>query len=212
MRVMPRPSQKKPKYPLSFLRHWRELRGLSQEDLAQAAECGQQQISKLERGEHSMDISWAQRFAKALGTTPAEIMFGPDDPVIAAMREKVSGMTDADKSRLLKIAETFLPQAEPDPGMPDALRRAIEETGEQLTGFDRPLWHQLDEFTRSEYRKIPEIGETTEIQRADTVATLYLLAHRDLEAGLKPDYSRFAIFVRGQAKSMRARRQRRAQA
>ena len=56
------------------LRSVREERGLSQEQLGQAAESGRTYISQLERGEKGPSLKMVFRLARHLGTSPAEIV------------------------------------------------------------------------------------------------------------------------------------------
>jgi len=67
-----------------LVRHLRQEKGYSQEDFSFRARLHQTYISSVERGERNVTIQTADRIAKALGTTLAdlfgELERGPDDP------------------------------------------------------------------------------------------------------------------------------------
>ncbi|MGD0025233.1 MAG: helix-turn-helix transcriptional regulator [Xanthobacteraceae bacterium] len=58
----------------SNLRRLRKARGMSQEDLANAARLYQAEVSKIESAKLSTGIDVLQRLAKALGTRPADLL------------------------------------------------------------------------------------------------------------------------------------------
>jgi phage repressor protein C with HTH and peptisase S24 domain len=62
-----------------FLKAWREHRGLTQEQLAEAAGTGKMQISRLERAERRLTVDWMIRLAKPLGLEPADLMRAPPE-------------------------------------------------------------------------------------------------------------------------------------
>ena len=66
-----------------LVRHLRQEKGYSQEDFSFRVRLHQTYISSVERGERNVTIQTADRIAKALGTTLAdlfgEIERGPDD-------------------------------------------------------------------------------------------------------------------------------------
>ncbi len=67
-----------------LVRHLRQEKGYSQEDFSFRVRLYQTYISSVERGERNVTIQTADRIAKALGTTLAdlfgELERGPDDP------------------------------------------------------------------------------------------------------------------------------------
>jgi transcriptional regulator with XRE-family HTH domain len=67
-----------------LVRHLRQEKGYSQEDFSFRVGLHQTYISSVERGERNVTIQTADRIAKALGTTLAdlfgELERGPDDP------------------------------------------------------------------------------------------------------------------------------------
>ncbi len=60
------------------LRYWRTHRGLTLEQLAEAAETSHQQIMRLERGERRLTLDWMIRLAQPLGIEPRDLL--PDNP------------------------------------------------------------------------------------------------------------------------------------
>lgn len=59
------------------LRRWRQVRGLSQDDLAYEAEVSRSYLSQLETGSHDASLKIVDRLAKALGVEPAELLKRP---------------------------------------------------------------------------------------------------------------------------------------
>jgi transcriptional regulator with XRE-family HTH domain len=56
------------------MRRLRKARNMSQEDLANAAQLYQPEISKIESAKLSTGLDVLQRIAKALGTRPADLL------------------------------------------------------------------------------------------------------------------------------------------
>lgn len=56
------------------LRHWRTHRGLTLEQLADAAGTSHQQIMRLERGERRLTLDWMVRLAQPLGVEPRDLL------------------------------------------------------------------------------------------------------------------------------------------
>ena len=61
------------------LRHTRESRGLSQEDLGLDAEVDRTYVSGVERGVRNPTVKTILRLARALGTTPSRLMRKAED-------------------------------------------------------------------------------------------------------------------------------------
>lgn len=75
-------------------RELRELAGLSMDELAERMGTSHQQVSKHELGQRRLTIQWLQRYAMALGVTPADIMAAPDltDPQSEVEPATIDGM------------------------------------------------------------------------------------------------------------------------
>jgi transcriptional regulator with XRE-family HTH domain len=71
------------------LRKLRQARGLSQEELAHAAEIDRTYISALERSVYAAGIDVVDRLARALGVEAADLLTRP-----AAPKRKARGTTD----------------------------------------------------------------------------------------------------------------------
>jgi transcriptional regulator with XRE-family HTH domain len=58
----------------NYLRAWREKKGMTQEDLADAAGTTKAVISLLENEKRPLSSKWLRLFAEVLGTTPGRIL------------------------------------------------------------------------------------------------------------------------------------------
>ena len=56
------------------IRHWRHVRGLSQEDLAYKANISRSYMYGLEKAQHSVGLDKLERIAKVLGVDPAQLL------------------------------------------------------------------------------------------------------------------------------------------
>ncbi len=65
------------------LRFWRTHRGLTLEQLADAAQTSHQQIMRLERGERRLTLDWMIRLAQPLGIEPRHLLPDSPDPLAA---------------------------------------------------------------------------------------------------------------------------------
>jgi transcriptional regulator with XRE-family HTH domain len=72
------------KFP-NHLRDFRIAAGLSQPELAKAADTNVQNVSRIERGERKLTQEWADMFAPHLGTDAKTVMF-PDKETLAKVR------------------------------------------------------------------------------------------------------------------------------
>ncbi|MFY8106782.1 MAG: XRE family transcriptional regulator [Elstera sp.] len=63
------------------LRFWRTHRGLTLEQLAEAAETSHQQIMRLERGERRLTLDWMIRLAQPLGIEPRHLLPETSEPL-----------------------------------------------------------------------------------------------------------------------------------
>jgi transcriptional regulator with XRE-family HTH domain len=79
------------------IRHWREVRGLKQEQLAEAVGTSPQQISRLELSDRKLNDDWLRRLAVALNVRKADLIVERDG-IEPSLREFAQ---DADEVRLL---------------------------------------------------------------------------------------------------------------
>lgn len=56
------------------VRHWRHVRGLSQEDLAYKADISRSYMYGLENAQHSIGLDKLERIAEVLGVDPTQLL------------------------------------------------------------------------------------------------------------------------------------------
>jgi transcriptional regulator with XRE-family HTH domain len=107
------------------LKELRVKAGLTQDQLAEAAETSGQQISRLERGERKMPPEWMVRLALPLGVRPSALMDPLADGVPGQLVEMIGALDGQTKAaisdlviRLAGVGKT--PDQAGDPG--DSLR------------------------------------------------------------------------------------------
>lgn len=78
-KVRPRP--KAPQYRRTFIRQWREHRGLTLEQLADRVETTHASLSRIERGRQPYSQALLEALAEALQTDPPSLLMrNPQDP------------------------------------------------------------------------------------------------------------------------------------
>ncbi|QDZ10550.1 LexA family transcriptional regulator [Devosia ginsengisoli] len=97
------------KFP-NHLRDFRIAAGLSQPELAKAADTNVQNVSRIELGERKLTQEWAAMFARHLGTTAQQMMF-PDPEVLARVRSKKPVRRELDR---VPLDEAWTPTSEAD--------------------------------------------------------------------------------------------------
>ncbi len=60
-----------------FLRQWREFRGVTQDELADAADTSKGYLSQIERGDRPYNRKWLKRFSQALNVRPEQLLSPP---------------------------------------------------------------------------------------------------------------------------------------
>lgn len=88
-----------------YLREWRQLKGLTQEQLADRLETGKDTISRYERDDRKLTIEVAAAFAEALGIEPMAIFRHPDQP---SADELLARATPEQRRQAMAIIETLL--------------------------------------------------------------------------------------------------------
>lgn len=73
------------KFP-NHLKDFRIAAGLSQPDLAKAADTNVQNVSRIERGERKLTVEWAEKFSPHLKIAAGQLMF-PDSKILQQLRE-----------------------------------------------------------------------------------------------------------------------------
>lgn len=84
-----------------YVRHYRKLKGMTQERLADAAGLSTTSVHNLEAGKNGFSDKSLRQIASALELQPHELLTPPgamidSDPAILAMLGRISGLNDAD--------------------------------------------------------------------------------------------------------------------
>lgn len=75
------PRFRKPQFRKTFIRHWREHRGLTLEQLAERVGTTHASLSRIERGKQPYSQPLLEAVAEALQTDPASLLMrNPQDP------------------------------------------------------------------------------------------------------------------------------------
>jgi transcriptional regulator with XRE-family HTH domain len=102
-------SRKSTKAAANHLRAWREMRGLSQEALAQRVGTAGNVIGLLESGERGLSDKWLRKLAVALDTTAGFLLDHDPNDIDAAFVEAAMAVPKEQRRQALKILETFRP-------------------------------------------------------------------------------------------------------
>lgn len=102
------------------IREWREVRNLSQQDLADLVGCSKMQISGLERGRPQLDVIWMQRIAPHLKVTPGELLTLADNPAAgigpeeARLLDLFRNASEEVRQQLLRVSEALTATGVPE--------------------------------------------------------------------------------------------------
>ncbi|HDZ73749.1 MAG TPA: XRE family transcriptional regulator [Aurantimonas coralicida] len=90
-----------------LLKHYRELRGLSQQKLAEFVGTSNQQISRLELGDRRLGEKWRERLAPPLTITPDDLKANAvvRCPVHQAAVDLIEGMNKEQVERVLPLLD-----------------------------------------------------------------------------------------------------------
>ena len=95
------------KQSANHLRAWREMRGLSQEALAQRVGTAGNVISLLESGERALSYKWLHKLAPALDTTPGFLLdYAPTD-IEGRYLRAVLEVPEDQRALALRVLEAF---------------------------------------------------------------------------------------------------------
>jgi transcriptional regulator with XRE-family HTH domain len=86
-----------PEYP-NRIREWRDLRGITQEELADKIGSFKTHISAWERGKTDLAMRWMHRIADALDVTVADLLSAKDNPIAADEQLKTIAVNYASAS------------------------------------------------------------------------------------------------------------------
>lgn len=86
---------------------WREFRGMTQEDLADAAGTSPAMISHLETGKRGLSAKWLRRLAPPLKTSPGFILDHHPDDIPTDVMELWSQIPESNRDQALRVLQTF---------------------------------------------------------------------------------------------------------
>lgn len=92
------------KYPL-FLREWREYRGMTLEQVADAIESNKGDVSKIERGVKRYNEDHITRFADAFGIQPFQLYFSPDRQLLDSL---IEGRSEEVRQLAFRVVEAAI--------------------------------------------------------------------------------------------------------
>lgn len=98
------------------IRHWRELRGYSQDELGNLCKpkVSQQQIHKLERGERRLTPEYMRQIARPLGVTPPDLLPLTDLATLAHVVRRVPVISWISAGKMIEPLQPLPPGAEED--------------------------------------------------------------------------------------------------
>lgn len=97
----------KPDQPLHFLKEWREFRGFTQENLAEAVGTDKSVISLLESGGRGLSDKWARRLSGPLRTSAGMILDHDPNSLATSILEIWGEVPDDQKAQAQAVLETF---------------------------------------------------------------------------------------------------------
>lgn len=92
----------------NHLQAWREFRGLTQQQLADAVETNQNMIGYLESGERGLSAKWLRRLAPALKTQPGFILEHDPFTLPTDIVEIWINASDAERRQLVSVAKAVV--------------------------------------------------------------------------------------------------------
>lgn len=108
----PRIGQKQLSYRQTFIRQWREHRGLSQDRLVERVRervptFSKSTLSRLERGHQAYTQPILEALAFALGCEPQDLLIRKPDSEIWSIMDTLQDLPESQQRQLLDIARTF---------------------------------------------------------------------------------------------------------
>lgn len=91
----------------NYLRQWRELKRLSQDELAEAAGTTKGVISLLENEKRPLSSKWLRKFAEILGTQPGYILDLDPTEMDPEIFKAWQSVRKEDRAQVLRILSTF---------------------------------------------------------------------------------------------------------
>lgn len=99
-----------PKRRRTFLREWREYRGLTQEQAAERFDISQGQLSRIERGDTPYNQDFIEKAADAYRCEPADlIMRDPTrEDAIWSIVDQLKAATDEQRDNVRRVADALI--------------------------------------------------------------------------------------------------------
>lgn len=91
----------------NFIKPWRELRGFTQEQLAERIGTTGAVVSLLENGRRSLSTKWLRLIASALETSPGFLLDHHPDDIPADVMEIWSQIPEGNREQALRVLQTF---------------------------------------------------------------------------------------------------------
>lgn len=91
----------------NFIKAWRELRGLTQEQLGEAVGTTGPVISLLENGRRSLSTKWLRAIAGALQTSPGFLLDHHPDDIPDDVLQIWSEIPEGNREQALRVLQTF---------------------------------------------------------------------------------------------------------
>lgn len=91
----------------NYLRAWRELRGITQEELAEKVETTGAVISLLETGKRPLSDKWLRKLAVALGTSAGFLLDHDPNDLDSAFLEAALDVPKERRAQALVILRSF---------------------------------------------------------------------------------------------------------
>ncbi len=92
----------------NYLKAWREFRGMSQADLADAVGTNQNMIGYLESGERGLSAKWLRKLAPALKTQPGFILEHDPSALPTDIIEIWVNASDVERRQLVNLAQAIV--------------------------------------------------------------------------------------------------------
>jgi transcriptional regulator with XRE-family HTH domain len=88
-----------------YLKEWRQKRGMTQEDLAEALKTSKGEVSRYERGERTLSLLIQFRLMRALNITPAQFFTPPEARSADAL---LAGLSPEERERYFTALEALV--------------------------------------------------------------------------------------------------------
>ena len=94
-------------HPPHYLREWRKLRKMTQQELADALDTSKSVISDMERGMLQLSPKWARRIAPILKIQPGYLLDQNPEKMDTDIIDIWAHIPDSDKATARRVLESF---------------------------------------------------------------------------------------------------------